>query len=273
MAGGAIWHYTRVIGEADSARSMRDENLRLRSELRLIEEKVSHFTASLERVERMDAKLRMLTQVSDPERNLAIGPLAAERVALDGSTPLLAESEPMAPGLGELATDDDIELLHATLDNLGADGRREEASLSELHEYFEDQKTLLAAMPSVWPARGWVTSGFGSRSDPFTGERSMHKGLDIAAESGTKVMSPAEGTIVFAGAHGGYGNVLVIDHGFGVNSRFGHLSEITVKVGQQVKRGAEVGAIGNTGRSTGPHLHYEVRVNGIPQDPRKFILD
>ena len=136
-----------------------------------------------------------------------------------------------------------------------------------------DQKSRLASTPSVWPARGWVTSDFGQRLDPYTAERVMHEGLDIAAPHGKEVVAPSDGVIIFAGLEGGYGNVLVIDHGYGVKTRYGHLSKLEVKTGDHVKRGQVVGAVGNTGRSTGPHLHYEVRVNGIPENPRKFILE
>jgi murein DD-endopeptidase MepM/ murein hydrolase activator NlpD len=101
----------------------------------------------------------------------------------------------------------------------------------------------------------------------------MHEGLDIAAPHGKEVVAPSDGVIIFAGLEGGYGNVLVIDHGYGVKTRYGHLSKLEVKTGDHVKRGQVVGAVGNTGRSTGPHLHYEVRVNGIPENPRKFILE
>ena len=101
----------------------------------------------------------------------------------------------------------------------------------------------------------------------------MHRGLDIATPSGQAVYTPSDGTVVFAGTESGYGKVLVIDHGYGVKTRYGHLSEIFAKLGDRVKRGARVAAVGNTGRSTGPHLHYEVRVNGIPENPRKFILE
>jgi len=97
--------------------------------------------------------------------------------------------------------------------------------------------------------------------------------MDIAAPQGKEVFAPSDGTVVFAGLEGGYGNVLVIDHGYGIKTRYGHLQKINVKAGDRVKRGAIVAHVGNTGRSTGPHLHYEVRVNGIPQNPRKFILE
>jgi murein DD-endopeptidase MepM/ murein hydrolase activator NlpD len=97
--------------------------------------------------------------------------------------------------------------------------------------------------------------------------------MDIAAPHGKEVNAPSDGTVVFAGLEGGYGNVIVIDHGYGIKTRYGHLSKMLVKAGDRVKRGVPIAAVGNTGRSTGPHLHYEVRVNGIPQNPRKFILE
>ena len=118
-----------------------------------------------------------------------------------------------------------------------------------------------------------MTSDFGQRLDPYTADRVMHAGLDIAAPHGKDVVAPAEGTVVFAGLEGGYGNVLVVDHGYGIKTRYGHLARITVKSGDRIKRGQVIAVVGNTGRSTGPHLHYEVRVNGIPQNPRKFILE
>ena len=190
-------------------------------------------------MERLDAKLRMMTRLNDPQRNLAIGPLGPDDRQLSSPTPPVAapaaatsadaDSGIDLPELGDSpakTTDGQLELLHARLDNLSVKAHREETSLRELREYFQDQKTLLSAMPSIWPAHGWVTSGFGTRVDPFTGERSMHEGLDIASQEGTKVHAPADGSVVYAGLHGGYGNVVVIDHGFGVNTRYGHLSEI-----------------------------------------------
>jgi murein DD-endopeptidase MepM/ murein hydrolase activator NlpD len=101
----------------------------------------------------------------------------------------------------------------------------------------------------------------------------MHEGLDVATPHGQQVSTPSDGVVVFNGVEGGYGKVLVIDHGYGVKTRYGHLSETFVRVGDRVKRGDKIGAVGNTGKSTGPHLHYEVRVNGIPENPRKFILE
>jgi murein DD-endopeptidase MepM/ murein hydrolase activator NlpD len=118
-----------------------------------------------------------------------------------------------------------------------------------------------------------VTSTFGPREDPFTGERIMHFGLDLAAPEGAQVRAPAAGNVIFAGERGPYGNMIAIDHGRGVVTHYAHLSRLLVDVGTTVERGQHIGAIGNTGRSTGPHLHYETRVSGVPVNPMRFVLE
>ena len=174
-------------------------------------------------------------------------------------------------GMGGPVTDvTDLSGHLASLDRAAAG---QETSLRGLNEYFEAQRSLLASTPTAWPARGWVTSDFGDRLDPYTAERMVHRGLDIATSPGNPVLAPSDGTVTFAGNENGYGKVLVLDHGYGVKTRYGHLSEILVHLGDRIGRGDKVALVGNTGRSTGPHLHYEVRVNGIPENPRKFILE
>src|SRR5207244_2411032 len=125
-------------------------------------------------------------------------------------------------------------------------------TLKALTGYFEDRKALLASAPSIWPVRGWVTSDFGFRLDPYTAERRLHAGLDIANAAGTPVAAPADGTVVYAAQESGYGNVVVIDHGSGLKTRYGHLSKINVHLGDHVTRGQTIAAVGNSGRSTGP---------------------
>jgi murein DD-endopeptidase MepM/ murein hydrolase activator NlpD len=252
-------HYLSLLSTGSENRVLKEENAQLRSQILLVQEKVAHISATLDRVERFDSKLRTaVTQLQDPERKLAVGPVSAKPPATGGPPP---------------AAQHDVAQLPGTLDALAGTAMKQESSLRELEEYFEDQRSVLASTPSLWPTRGWVTSDFGVRLDPYTAERTMHRGLDIATPSGQAVATPSDGTVVFAGTENGYGKVLVIDHGYGVKTRYGHLSEIFVKLGDRVKRGARVAAVGNTGRSTGPHLHYEVRVNGIPENPRKFILE
>jgi septal ring factor EnvC (AmiA/AmiB activator) len=146
-------------------------------------------------------------------------------------------------------------------------------SLDELVHQLEEKRTKLASMPSIWPARGWLTSRYGYRISPFTGRRQLHAGLDIAAREGTKVIAPARGRVRFVGRRGPLGKAVIIDHGFGVRTLYGHNSEILVKVGDEVARGQQISAVGSTGRSTGPHLHYVVEVNGKSRDPLNYIFD
>ncbi len=264
VATVASVHYVQVAKDAAENRILREENLALKTQVRSIRERVDHIGSTLDRVERFDQKLRALTQLSDSQRNLAVGPTEP------GGRPTGSGADNQ---FTRLASSETPVAVAGRLDKLSAEATRQEQSLQELQAYFQDQRSLLASIPSTWPARGWVTSDFGSRLDPYTADRVMHAGLDIAAPHGKEVLAPSDGTVVFAGLEGGYGNVLVIDHGYGIKTRYGHLAQIGVKAGDRVRRGQHVAAIGNTGRSTGPHLHYEVRVNGIPQNPRKFILE
>jgi murein DD-endopeptidase MepM/ murein hydrolase activator NlpD len=256
-----LGHYVTLLGASTENSVLKEENAQLRSQVLLVQEKVAHISATLDRVERFDAKLRTaVTTLQDPERNLAIGPVGtpAQDAVQAGPAPAAEQNVSGLPGrLGSLETE----------------AARQEQSLRELQEYFDDQRSLLASTPSIWPTRGWVTSDFGTRLDPYSADRQMHEGLDVATPHGQPVQTPSDGVVVFSGVEGGYGKVLVLDHGYGVKTRYGHLSEVFVKLGDRVKRGDKVAAVGNTGKSTGPHLHYEVRVNGIPENPRKFILE
>ncbi len=131
--------------------------------------------------------------------------------------------------------------------------------------------TQLADAPSIWPVEGIVTSSFGEREDPFNGEGAFHAGLDISAPTGTVVRSTGDGLIETAALENGYGREVVVDHGHGVHTVYGHLSGMIVLAGQRVVRGQIIGYVGQTGRSTGPHLHYEVRINNVPVNPHKYL--
>jgi murein DD-endopeptidase MepM/ murein hydrolase activator NlpD len=261
LAVAAASHYFLVAQDAAENRVLRDENVSLRGQIKSIRERVEHIGSTLDRVGRQDQRLRELTMLSAEPKGVA-GPPDSAPQSLQP-----ARGGPPAP----LSSFPESQV--ARLDKLSVEALRQEKGLQEVTAYFEDQRSLLASVPSVWPARGWVTSDFGQRLDPYTADRVMHTGLDIAAEQGRAVYSSSDGAVVFAGAEGAYGNVVVVDHGFGVNTRYAHLGEMVVKAGERVKRGQLLGSVGNTGRATGPHLHYEVRVNGLPQNPRKFILE
>jgi murein DD-endopeptidase MepM/ murein hydrolase activator NlpD len=169
--------------------------------------------------------------------------------------------------------DENIKKVHYILDKLTFELKQEEKNITELFKYFKAKDIKLSSTPSIWPANGWISSPFGVRRDPFTGRRRFHEGIDITNRIGAPVIAPADGIVTFAKRNGGYGKVIYISHGFGISTRYGHLNKIYVKVGQHVQRGDLIGLIGNTGRSTGPHLHYEVRINNKPVNPINFILN
>ena len=137
----------------------------------------------------------------------------------------------------------------------------------------DKRNQLAAATPSIWPAHGWLSSSMGNRADPFTGEKDFHPGLDISADKGDPVYATADGKVVNASAAGNYGNLVVLDHGYGLETRYGHLSAFKVKLDQPVKRGDLLGLVGSTGRATSSHLHYEVRANGRILNPLQLLLN
>ncbi len=254
-------HYGLVVADARENPGLRDENLKLKSELAVLREQLDHIEEQLDRVKQTEQRLFAIGQLSDPQRNLAMGPTEQRPLTVAGDNPFARSRE------------ESTDALSRRVDKASALATREEQSLNEYLAYFHSQKSLLASAPAIWPVRGFITSEFGSRMDPFTEGRVMHAGMDIATEHGKEVIAPADGLVVFAGMEGGYGNVIVIDHGYGVKTRYGHLAAIKVKAGQKVKRRELIGNVGSTGRSTGPHLHYEVRVNGIAENVRKYLLE
>jgi murein DD-endopeptidase MepM/ murein hydrolase activator NlpD len=146
-------------------------------------------------------------------------------------------------------------------------------SIEALLGSLKDKRNLLASTPSLRPTVGWISSEFGYRVSPFTGRRELHKGLDVANRQGTPIIAPADGLVAYADNKGLMGNMITIEHGFGMVTHYGHLHKFLKKSGDRVKRGDIIALMGNTGRSTGPHVHYEVRLNGVPVNPENYILD
>jgi murein DD-endopeptidase MepM/ murein hydrolase activator NlpD len=144
---------------------------------------------------------------------------------------------------------------------------RLELGLRVVRSDVERRQALAASTPSIWPAVGWISAGFGERPDPFTGAPGYHQGLDISADKGKPVVATADGVVETAEWNGNYGNLLVIDHGFGIKTRYGHLSAFATRAGARVQRGTLIGYVGATGRTTGAHLHYEILANGQLIDP------
>ncbi len=145
--------------------------------------------------------------------------------------------------------------------------------LRKFQEYYKDRSILLSATPSIMPVIGYPSGRFGMRRDPFTGNRSFHPGLDLSAPVGSKVIATADGVVRFAGRQLNYGKLVKIEHRFGLTTRYGHLKESAVKRGQVIRKGDVIGYVGATGRATGPHVHYEVRLNGRSLNPLRFFRD
>lgn len=270
LVGVAI-HDLYLLGERDDLRALRAENVELRAQVERLEDHVQGMATAVERVQQFDAQLRRMTMLSDPERNLGVGPVGELKEG--PSDPLTASSAGLKRDLLGDDSDRAVDLIRRRLDFLKKESQLTENSVRNLQVYLEDQDALLSATPSLMPAKGWKTSDFGFRVDPYTGLQQMHNGRDISANIGAPVIATGDGQVVWAGPQGAYGNVIMIDHGHNLTSVYAHLSEIGVKVGDAIKRGVLIGKVGNTGRSTGPHLHYEVRVGGVPQDPDRFILE
>jgi murein DD-endopeptidase MepM/ murein hydrolase activator NlpD len=225
---------------------------------------VKNFESEMARLGRFEKKLLVITALENSPKNITKSLGVGGSYGLSSyslTTSLAHESKALANRLSN------------NLEHLTAQAKIKAISLQELDHFFKNQKSFLQSTPSVWPTRGWVTSGFGYRKSPFTGLREKHEGWDIGARSGSPVRATADGVISVAGRERGYGKLIEVDHGYGVVTRYGHNSKNMVKVGNRVKRGQIVALVGSTGRSTGPHLHYEVLVNGVPANPKNYILE
>ena len=166
-----------------------------------------------------------------------------------------------------------IREMHQQINDLESASLRQSNSFDTLKDKLENQRNLLASTPAIRPTTGWISSSFGRRTSPFTGRKEFHKGLDIANHKGTAIVATADGVVSFVGRKNNMGKVIVIDHGHGMITRYAHLSDTLKRRGEKVKRGDIIAQMGSTGRSTGPHLHYEVHLNGVPVNPGKYILN
>lgn len=292
FAAGLV-DYFGLLLQAMENKHLRAENAQLLKQFQVVESKVSALENSLERVKTFTTKLKLITNVEADDRitKLTMGakPVAGQQVeeyepmeqrqngeALAEQDQVFNQKKPMNEQVGELAnqsTDKDYASLVIRIDKAVRETQLKEQSVIDLWETLSERQSLLNSTPNMKPTKGWITSRFGYRVSPFTGKSALHAGLDIAAAIGSPVYAPADGVVVFASYDESYGKLITIDYGFGVSTRFGHLSQIYVQTGQRVSKWDVVGAVGNTGRSTGPHLHYEVRINGTPVDPINYILD
>lgn len=246
---GALIHYAALLFEVSKLRKVEAESRDLLAKTRQIEQDAAALRAQMAQLGGMVNKLGVMAGVDAPPPDATVGGTGGGTVA-DRAANRVASLEEMSSRLSQLTE-----------------------KSRQLTGIFEKQRSLLATTPSVWPVRGYLSAGFGNRKDPFTGLPDFHPGLDISAPLGTKILAPADGTVIFVGVKGGYGNAVTVDHGRGIVTHYGHMDAFNVRVGQAVRRGSVLGFVGSTGRSTAPHLHYEVWLNGSNQNPLTYILD
>jgi len=246
----AFYHYTRMSLKVADYDNLLVQNDAFRAE----NQNYRIQTAQLgEKIDALETTSRRLTILSGAERWGGLGGLSREQL-----------SKPLSASTGTLAS---IESYNRSVAEL--DGR-----FRELKEALYESALLSSAQPSFLPVKGYVTGGMGKREDPFTGSSiEHHTGINISAPYGTRVSAPADGTVVYAGTRAGYGNIVVIDHKFGVTTRYGHLWKMSVEAGQHVSRNEIIGYVGTTGRTTGPHLHFELWAHGRSVDPLRYIRD
>lgn len=261
-----LFHFLWVQVDMGELRRLRGEA----EEKRALEVKIASLEKELNRMQELDRRIRTIAGL---DKGTPETPAAAAQPALlgvGGPEGRLGEAvEDAFQGDRERL----IEKMFNDLQQIEREMATRQQSFEQLRGFLEQQKSRLAATPSIWPVRGWLTSGYGLRVSPFTGNRQLHEGIDVAGPRGLPVLATADAIVTFSGKLAGFGNAVVLNHGFGFKTFYAHNETNKVRVGQTAKRGQIIATLGSTGYSTGPHLHYEVLVNDAPVNPMKYIID
>ena len=253
--------YVTVSRTVDLSKSsqLAQENARLEEQIGELNARLAGLADTLSRISQRDARIRVLANLEpiDPQ---------VQAAGIGGPTVSDLEGEPGSAMRRTAEIRVDLNALIRRANLLAS-------SFTEAAESLAVHSARLAATPSIMPTQGWLSSAFSSmRSHPILHVARPHEGIDVTAPMGTPIEAPAAGVVRDAGWEAGYGNTIVIDHGFGTVTKFAHASKILVREGQRVSRGQRIALVGNTGLATGPHLHYEVHVNGRPVDPLRYVL-
>jgi len=254
LAGMSV-DYIRIQLSHQSYGALKAENLKQKADLEKYQGQFAALQNNLGKFDEYVGKINLMFGLKSPDKMTspgAVGGGGGDDQTLPAGTPQLS--------LGNVQT------MQQRAEDI-------QKNFDTVIKMSENLTSVLASTPSIWPTNGWPSSGLGWRLDPFTGKQAYHSGLDIAAAYGNPVVAPADGYVISTSFDKYYGNNIKINHGGGITTLFGHLSKIGVKPGQRVKRGDEIGKVGNTGRSLGTHLHYEVRENDKLLNPMKFILE
>jgi murein DD-endopeptidase MepM/ murein hydrolase activator NlpD len=262
LSAWLVKDYYAVKSDIPRLALLQKENTRHQEQINSLTEKILIIQRKLTELNEFDRKVRTMVNL-EPTR------VSQHFMGMGGSEPEGSSSSAVAEKLNQRM----IRSIHKSLDEIDTEIATQLHERVELLAFLNQQKSLLASTPSIWPTKGWISSEFGYRRSPFTGEREFHKGLDICSRKGTSIISPANGVVRSIETDPGYGKMVVVNHGYGLVTRYAHLDKVMVKKGQAVQRGQEIALVGNTGRTTGPHLHYEVHLNGVPVNPLRYILN
>ena len=253
-----VYDYTSIKRDRVEMSRLRDLTKVQQQQLHELGAKIDEFSDRMEELRQTDKKIRILAYETNRERKLPLG--------VGGS-----DKETRIKDLLEKDHSVLIEGMRKNIDKLKNEANEREKSFNELLAFLNEQKSILASTPSLWPVQGWVTSSFGARRSPFGTGIEFHKGVDISTRFGKAIVAPADGFVVRSGYEPMDGNTVKIEHGHGFSTAYLHLSKIAIAQGERIKKGQVIGYVGDSGRSTGPHLHYSVYVNNVPVNPVKYL--
>ena len=262
LGSGVLKDYLSLKAKAPRLTQLETENALQQKQLIQMVDRINAVTMDLAALNRQEKKLKALANevgAEDLKKFRGIG----------GSDAILNDSKENLRKVDKKM----VRAMNRTLEELEGTLEQRKEKYAELEKFLDDQKMLLASTPSIWPTKGWLSSRFGYRTSPFTDKREFHRGIDISARSGAPVLSPANGLVIFNGWKRGYGNVIILKHPRGFKTKYAHLKKALVKKGQYVKKGTKIGLVGSSGRTTGPHLHYEVHLNNAPVNPLRYIFN
>jgi murein DD-endopeptidase MepM/ murein hydrolase activator NlpD len=253
-----IYDYASINRDRTELARLRTQTKEQSQQLRELGMKLDQFSDRMEELRQFDKKIRVLAYETSKDKKLPLG--------VGGS-----DKETRIKDLLNKDHEEVITGMRKNIEKLNEDAKDREKSFNELMVFLHEQKSILASTPSLWPVQGWVTSEFGARQSPFHSGVEFHKGLDISTRFGKEIIAPADGLVINTGFDSQDGKFIKIEHGHGFSTAYLHLSRIGVKQGARVKKGEIIGYVGDTGRSTGSHLHYSVLVNNVQVNPRKYL--
>jgi murein DD-endopeptidase MepM/ murein hydrolase activator NlpD len=263
IGGVSVYRSLELKGEISAYERLKTDYLRQQISIKKVANQVEQFKGQIERLRELDYKLRLITDLEVERPGPSIYGIGG---FIEGGDQDLVQK-------ADLNGIDLLTLLNKDLARMEKIAKYQEESFNNLKAHLADKKDLIDRSPYRWPVRGFLSSTFGPRTDPFTGNQRVHLAIDIVAPKGSPIQAPADGIVTFSGVDPSLGNMLVIDHGYGVITRYGHNNANLVREGQRMKRGDTIGTVGSSGRSTGPHLHYEIRINDVAINPLKMIID